>query len=76
VGDNEFHGGKCKVAWVTVAKPVLFGGFGFVDLEKFSRALRLRWLWFEWTNLERPWNRMALPVNSMDLTLFKMQPHA
>ena len=66
-GDSEFHGGKCKVAWVTVAKPILFGGLGIIDLEKFSRALRLRWLWFEWTNPERPWNGMTLPG---DLALF------
>ena len=37
--------------------------------------MRLRWLWFEWTKLERPWNGMALPVDSVDLTLFNAATH-
>lgn len=40
MGDSELSGGKCKVA-----RPTEFGGLGIVDLERFSRALRLRWLW-------------------------------
>ena len=43
-GDSEISGGKCKVAWTSVAKPVDFGGLGVIELERFSRALRLRWL--------------------------------
>lgn len=69
-GDSDLHGGKCKVAWEAVAKPTVFGGLGIVDLEKFSRALRIRWLWFEWTAAERPWNGMQLPVDSMDQAIF------
>jgi len=45
-GDSELMGGKCKVAWTTVAKPIEFGGLSIIDLEKFSRALRIRWLSF------------------------------
>lgn len=41
-----------------------------MDLERFSRALRLRWLWFDWTSLERPWNGMELPADSTDISLF------
>jgi hypothetical protein len=44
--DNEITGGKCKVAWTLVAKPIEFRGSGILDLERFSRALRLRWLWY------------------------------
>ena len=66
------HGGKCKVAWSSVAKPIEFGGLGLIELEKFSRALRLRWLWFQWTNPERPWSgsTSTLPVDSVDMALF------
>jgi hypothetical protein len=69
-GDNEISGGKCKVAWTSVAKPVEFGRLGVIELERFSRALRLRWLWFQWTNPERPWNGTEVPIDSTDLALF------
>ena len=39
-------------------------------MEKFSRALRIRWLWFQWTNPERPWNGRAVPVDAEDMALF------
>jgi|UPI0001A88E2F hypothetical protein len=69
-GDSEISGGKCKVAWTTVAKPVDFGGLGIIDLHKFSKALRLRWLWFQWSNPERPRRGTELPVNTEDVALF------
>jgi hypothetical protein len=45
-GDKELFGGKCKVAWTNVCKSIPHGGLGLIELEKFSRALRLRWLWY------------------------------
>jgi hypothetical protein len=69
-GDSEISGGKCKVAWTAVTKPVEFGGLGVIELQRFSRALRLRWLWFQWTNPERPWNGTKVPVDSTNLALF------
>jgi hypothetical protein len=69
-GNSEITGGKCKVAWLSVAKPVEYGGLGIIDLNAFSRALRIRWLWFRWSNPERPWNGTELPIDAVDLTLF------
>lgn len=43
-GNSEISGGKCKVGWPYVIRPIVFGGLGILDLDKFSRALRLRWL--------------------------------
>jgi hypothetical protein len=63
-------GGKCKVAWTLVARPTVFGGLGILDLGKFSRALRLRWLWFSWTAPDRPWRGTKLPVDDGDVALF------
>jgi hypothetical protein len=43
----------------------------FVDLDLFGRALRLRWLWFQWTAPERPWVGTEPPVNAVDKQLFR-----
>jgi hypothetical protein len=61
--DREISGGKCKVGWPFVTRPENFGGLGILDLERFSRALRLRWLWFAWKNPDRPWSGMPVPVD-------------
>jgi hypothetical protein len=29
------------------------GGLGIKDLDKFGRALRLRWLWYNWDIIDR-----------------------
>jgi hypothetical protein len=69
-GDKELTGGKCKVAWIKVCTPTVNGGLGIIELEKFSRALRLRWLWFSWDDRGRPWKGMELPVDKDDRALF------
>nr|AAV43891.1 hypothetical protein [Oryza sativa Japonica Group] len=40
--------GKCKINWTQTRVPTASGGLGILNLEKFARALRLRWLWYEW----------------------------
>jgi hypothetical protein len=47
VGTQRLHGGKCKVNWQKVSRPMNRGGLGITNLEKFGWALRLRWLWFQ-----------------------------
>lgn len=69
-GNQELRGGKCKVNWLTTCLPVSKGGLGIIDLERFGRALRLRWLWFSWTNPEKPWIGSELPVDDTDKALF------
>lgn len=69
-GDKELTGGKCKVAWIRVCKPTIYGGLSIIELDKFSRALRLRWLWYSWDANDRPWRGMPLPIDKDDMALF------
>lgn len=68
--DQELTGWKCKVAWVRVCAPTIHGGAGITDLEKISRALRIRWLWYSWDERERPWKGLELPIEKDDIALF------
>ncbi|KAI4991277.1 hypothetical protein ZWY2020_039648 [Hordeum vulgare] len=39
-------------------------------MTRFTRALRLRWLWLSWTSQDRPWIGMQLPCDEDDKALF------
>jgi hypothetical protein len=41
-----------------------------LELERFTRALRLRWLWFQWKHKDRAWKALDLPCDSHDHELF------
>jgi mannosylglycoprotein endo-beta-mannosidase len=70
-GTAEANRGHCLVRWAKVMRPKSFGGLGILDLDLFSRALRLRWLWYEWNEPDRPWVGTELPVNEIDRQLFR-----
>jgi hypothetical protein len=61
--------GKCKVNWDLVCKPKNKGGLGVLNLHKFASALRLRWLWLEWTDHSKPWRGLETPGNANDREL-------
>jgi hypothetical protein len=64
------NGGHCLVNWPTVTRPKDLGGLGVPDLERFGHALRLRWLWQDWTEDSKPWAGIDLPCNDIDRLLF------
>nr|XP_040245538.1 uncharacterized protein LOC120964732 [Aegilops tauschii subsp. strangulata] len=68
--EEEITGAGCKVNWPTVCMPTTHGGFCILDLEHFSRALRLRWLWIAWTDPGRPWVGTVPPCSNQDIALF------
>jgi hypothetical protein len=68
--NKELQGGKCKVSWARVCRPLRCGGLGVVDLARFSRALRIRWLWLQWIAPDKPWCGSVLPVDETDRILF------
>ena len=69
-GGEALTGGKCKVNWPTVNRPKDLGGLGVLDLEKFATALRLRWVWQEWMEPNKPWVGLGTPCNDKDKLLF------
>ncbi|WVZ56447.1 hypothetical protein U9M48_006975, partial [Paspalum notatum var. saurae] len=72
-GSENASGGHCLVKWTKAARQKELGGLGILDLERFSRsrALRLRWLWFQWTNQSRPWADTPPPCDSTGAALFR-----
>ena len=69
-GGEELTGGKCKVNWTKSCMPKELGGLGILNLEKFARALRLRWLWHSWVSPDKPWASTELPCDETDRLLF------
>jgi hypothetical protein len=67
---DKVYGGHSLVNWPTTCRPKIKGGLGILDLERFSRALRLRWLWFQWKHKERAWNELDLPCDGRGSDLF------
>ena len=39
-------------------RPPELGGLGFLDLQLFGYALRMRWLWLSRTDDNRPWSQL------------------
>jgi len=70
-GAANANGGHCLVRWAKTSRPKKFGGLGILDLELFSRALRLRWLWLEWVEQDRPWVGTEVPCDAIDRQLFR-----
>jgi hypothetical protein len=69
-GDKAISGGKCKVNWTKTTLPKELGGLGILNLEKFARALRLRWLWQEWVFPKKAWVRTEVPCDDTDRLFF------
>lgn len=67
---DQVRGGHCLVNWETCLRPKKWGGLGFKDLEKFGRALRLRWLWHQWDEKDRPWKGLLKIKDPTDRQLF------
>jgi hypothetical protein len=71
-GSEDVNGGHCLVNWRKVQMPKKLGGLGVHELEYFSRALRLRWLWYQWHEVDRLWVASDVPCNDIDRQLFRL----
>lgn len=68
--DDDLTGARCKVGWSKVCSPTDKDGLGLHDMQRFSRALRLRWLWLQWQQPQRPWHDFPVPCDEADRRLF------
>jgi len=75
-GRKEANGGHCLIACPKVARPKELGGLGILDLQRFSWALRVHWLWLGKTEPERLWSAFPIPVHNCAKSLFAAAVHS
>ena len=71
-GHQQANGGNCLVAWEKVQRSLEYGGLGIHNLELLARALRIRWLWAQKPNAERPWAGLLITVPHKARALFNV----
>jgi hypothetical protein len=59
------------VNWRRVQHPKQLGGLGILELEKFIRALCLRWQWQQWTQRQKPWSELLIQATDTETELFR-----
>jgi hypothetical protein len=69
-GQEQANAGHYLVAWEKVQRPIEYGGLGIHNLELLGCALRIRWLWAQKTQLDRPWARLPISVPRKAQALF------
>lgn len=52
---DDAQGGHCLVAWGKACRPVELGGLGIHNLQLLNHALRIRWLWLQKSDPNKPW---------------------
>jgi hypothetical protein len=69
-GRKDAKGGHCLLAWPKVTRPLELGGLGIHDLKSLCWALRMRWLWLEKTQPDKPWAAFPIQVQEPVKALF------
>ena len=54
-GRREARGGHCVITWLKVCRPKELGGLGISDLKTLGWSLKMRWIWLQKTEPNRPW---------------------
>jgi hypothetical protein len=69
-GRKEANGGHCLIAWPKFSRPKELGGLGILDLQRFSWALWVHWLWLSKTEPEKPWLTFPVTIHGCAQSLF------
>ena len=69
-GSDKTTDAKCKVNWDMVCRPTVYGGPGILNTDKFARALRLRWPWYEWKEPTKLWVGLGNLCTEEDMDFF------
>lgn len=72
-GKANINGGHCVIAWSKVCHLLELGGLGIHNLKKNDdMALRMRWLWLQKTQPDKPWASFGLQVHHNARALFSI----
>jgi hypothetical protein len=58
-----------------VTRPKEMGGLGIVDLKTLGWALRVRWLWLQKTQPDKPWVFLPIKMSPCVNEFFSMAVH-
>jgi hypothetical protein len=71
-GRKEAKGGHCLLAWPKVTQPMNLGGLGISDLKFLSIPLRVRWLWLQRSQPDKPWASLPIEMTTFVEAFFSM----
>jgi hypothetical protein len=60
------------VNWKHVQRSKRLEGLGILDLQRFNRALRLRWPWYKCNGDNKPWAGMNITLSKSETTLYQV----
>jgi len=71
-GWKNAKGGHCLVAWEKTCHPPKLGGLGISNLKNLGWALRMRWIWLQKTEPNRPWADLPIQVPDLVRSFFSV----
>jgi hypothetical protein len=69
-GRRDAKGGHCIIAWLIVCRPKELGGLRISDLKTLGWSLKMRWIWLQKTEPNRPWADFNITLHEQIKALF------